>query len=112
MLMRSAFYGSMAEGLSPLSLYSTHNDGSGITYSSARRPIINMRPKVTTRNPWQFMADTHLVDWFDAKGFDVDIITDHDLHLEGVDLLEPYNVVLTGTHPEYTSVQMLDALEA
>ena len=53
-----------------------------------------------------------LVDWFDAKGFDVDIITDHDLHREGVDLLEPYDVVLTGTHPEYTSVQMLDALEA
>ena len=105
-------YGSMGEGLSPLSLYSTHNDGSGITYSSALRPITNMRPKITTRNPWQFMADTHLVDWFDAKGFDVDIITDHDLHLEGVDLLELYNVVLTGTHPEYTSVQMLDALEA
>ena len=105
-------YGSMAEGLSPMSLYSTHNDGSGITYSSALRPITNMRPKITTRNPWQFMADTHLVDWFDAKGLDVDIITDHDLHLEGLDLIEPYNVILTGTHPEYTSVQMLDALEA
>ena len=105
-------YGSMADGLSPLSLYSTHNDGSGITYSSALRPILNMRPKIETRNPWQFMADTHLIDWFDAKGFDVDIITDHDLHREGLDVIEPYNVILTGTHPEYTSVQMLDALEA
>ena len=104
-------YGSMGEGLSPLSLYSTHNDGSGITYSSALRPITNMRPKITTRNPWQFMADTHLVDWLDARGFDVDIITDHDLHREGLSLMEPYNVILTGTHPEYTSVQMLDALE-
>ena len=100
------------EGMGQLSLYSTHSDGSGITYSSAMRPITNMRPKITTRNPWQFMADTHLVDWFDAKGFDVDIITDHDLHHEGVELLEPYNVILTGTHPEYTSVQMLDGLEA
>jgi N,N-dimethylformamidase len=100
------------EGAGQLSLYSTHADGSGITYSSALRPITNMRPKITTRNPWQFMADTHLIDWFDAKGFAVDVITDHDLHREGPALLEPYNVVLTGTHPEYTSVQMLDALEA
>ena len=106
-------YGRMgAEGSGQLSLYSAHSDGSGVTYSSALRPITNMRPKITTRNPWQFMADTHLVDWFDAKGFDVDIITDHDLHLEGPDLIEPYNVILTGTHPEYTSVQMLDALDA
>jgi N,N-dimethylformamidase len=100
------------EGAGQLSLYSTHADGSGITYSSALRPITNMRPKITTRNPWQFMADTHLIDWFDAKGFAVDVITDHDLHREGPALLEPYNVVLTGTHPEYTSVQMLDAFEA
>ncbi len=100
------------EGEGQLSLYSTHTDGSGIAYSSALRPITNMRPKITTRNPWQFMADTHLVDWFDARGFDVDVITDHDLHHEGAALIEPYNVVLTGTHPEYTSVQMLDALEA
>ena len=100
------------EGAGQLSLYSTHADGSGITYSSALRPITNMRPKITTRNPWQFMADTHLVDWFDAKGFDVDVITDHDLHREGPELIEPYNVILTGTHPEYTSVQMFDALQA
>ena len=100
------------EGEGQLSLYSTHADGSGITYSSALRPITNMRPKITTRNPWQFMADTHLIDWFDAKGFAVDIITDHDLHLEGLSLVERYNVVLTGTHPEYTSTEMLDALEA
>ena len=100
------------EGAGQLSLYSTHADGSGITYSSALRPITNMRPKITTRNPWQFMADTHLIDWFDAKGFDVDVITDHDLHREGLALIRPYNVVLTGTHPEYTSVQMLDALQA
>lgn len=100
------------EGSGPLSLYAAHNDGSGITYSSALRPITNMRPKITSRNPWQFMADTHLVDWLDAKGFGVDVITDHDLHREGLTLLEPYNVILTGTHPEYVSEQMLDALQA
>lgn len=95
-----------------LSLYSTHNDGSGIAYSSRLRPITNMRPKITTNNPWQFMADTHLVDWLEAKGFAFDVITDEDVHVEGLAVLKPYNVVLTGTHPEYTSVQMLDAFQA
>ena len=28
-----------------------------------------MRPKATTRNPWQFMPDTHIVDWLEVKGF-------------------------------------------
>ena len=29
----------------------------------------------------------------------------------GLDLLRPYNVVITGSHPEYDSVEMLDAFE-
>ena len=56
------------------------------------------------------MADTHLVDWLEVKGFDVDIITDGDLHTEGPELLERYNVVLTGTHPEYYSWEMLQGM--
>lgn len=107
-----AYGGTGQDGFGQLSLYSTHNDGSGITYSSFLRPLTNMRPKIETRNPWQFMADTHLVDWLYAKEFGVDVITDHDLHHEGLSLLEPYNVVLTGTHPEYTSTQMLDGIKA
>jgi N,N-dimethylformamidase len=104
-------YGSTGTpGQQPLSNYSRHTDGSGVTYSSRLRPITNMRPKVTTRNPWQFMADTHLVDWLEVKGFTVDVITDQDLHFEGASLLAPYKVVLTGTHPEYYSQQMLDAV--
>ncbi len=94
-----------------MSLYSHHSDGTGFTYSSRLRPITNMRPKLATRNPWQFMADTHLLDWLETKGFTVDIITDHDLNAEGAALLAPYKVVLTGTHPEYTSPQMHDASE-
>ena len=35
-----------------------------------------MRPKINTNNPWQFMADTHLVDWLEVKGFAVDVIDD------------------------------------
>ena len=101
-----AYAGTGGTGFQPMSLYSTHTDGSGVAYSSRLRPITNMRPKIDTRNPWQFMADTHLVDWLDVKGFTVDVVTDHDLHAEGAALLEPYNVVLTGTHPEYYSWEM------
>ena len=93
-----------------MSTYAGHTDGSGVAYSSRLRPITDMRPKVASRNPWQFMADTHLVDWLDVKGFDVDVITDGDLHFEGPELLEPYNVVMTGTHPEYYSWEMLQGM--
>ena len=104
-------YGSTgASGFGRMSTYSRHSDGSGVTYSSRLRPITNMRPKIASNNPWQFMADTHLVDWLDVKGFDVDIITDSDLHFEGPDLLAPYNVVMTGTHPEYYSSEMLEGM--
>ena len=34
-----------------------------------------------------------------------------NLHLEGAGLLSPYNVVVTGSHPEYWAQQMLDALQ-
>ncbi|GED16595.1 N,N-dimethylformamidase beta subunit family domain-containing protein [Aneurinibacillus migulanus] len=96
------------------STYETHSDGSGTCYSSPLRPILNMRPKVKTNlspSLWQFNADLHLVDWLTEMGYDFDVITDHDLHEEGVDLLEPYNVVLTGSHPEYYSKNMLDGIE-
>ena len=93
-----------------MSTYSHHTDGSGVTYSSRLRPITDMRPKIASNNPWQFMADTHIVDWLEVKGFDVDILTDGNLHVEGPGLLEPYNVVLTGTHPEYYSWEMLQGM--
>lgn len=105
-----AYAGTGGSGFGQMSLYSTHTDGSGVHYSSRLRPITNMRPKVATRMPWQFMADTHLVDWLEATGFTVDIITDTDLHREGAALLEPYNVVMTGTHPEYYSWEMLQGM--
>jgi N,N-dimethylformamidase len=106
-------YGSTGTtGINILSNYSHHTDGSGIGFSSRLRPITNMRPKITTRNPWQFMEDTYIVDWLDVKGFTVDIITDQDLHFEGAALVAPYKVVLTGSHPEYYSQQMLDGLHA
>ena len=40
------------------------------------------------------------------------MITDEDLHVQGLDRLAGYRVVITGSHPEYWSAAMLDALEA
>jgi N,N-dimethylformamidase len=97
-----------------LSTYDLHSDGSGVCYSSSLRPILNMRPKYragTAGSLWQFPADLHLVDWLNALGHQYDVVTDEDLDREGQDLLRPYRVVLTGSHPEYTSARMLDALE-
>ena len=99
------------------SLYDTHTDGSGVCYSSRLRPILNMRPKVQTSAGglgsilWAYNADTHLNDWLEAGGFDFDVATDEDLDAEGVELLWHYQVVLTGTHPEYFFLRMLDALQ-
>ncbi len=40
----------------------------------------------------------------------MDVITDEDLHAEGLELLARYRVVLTGSHPEYWTAPMLEAL--
>ena len=62
-------------------------------------------------NVWQFNADTHITGWLEHEGVAYDVITDEDLHHEGLSLLRRYNVVMTGTHPEYYSLQMLDAVQ-
>jgi N,N-dimethylformamidase len=60
--------------------------------------------------PWQLNADLHIVDWLEAIGQKFDVVTDEDLHAEGLGLLRQYRVVITGTHPEYYSTAMLDAM--
>jgi len=100
------------------SLYDRHTDGSGVAHSSMLRPILNMRPKYISPllnnmkgAPHQFNADLHLTDWLEQMGHEFDVATDEDLHLEGSDLLKRYQVVLSGSHPEYWTGEMLDYLE-
>jgi len=98
-----------------MSLYDSHSDGTGVVYSSRLRPIVNMRPKYAMallKSPHLLNADLHLTDWLEAKGYAFDVITDEDLHHDGLGLIADYDVVLTGSHPEYTSGPMLDAYEA
>jgi N,N-dimethylformamidase len=90
------------------STYDTHLDGSGVCYSTDARPILNTRPRANTFN---YVNDTHLLDWLEGQGFDYDVITDEDMHREGAKLLNPYRVVINMTHPEYYSKEMYDALE-
>lgn len=95
-----------------LGTYATYRDGWGVNISSYLRPILNMRPKfihVLSPSLWQMNADLHIVDWFHHKGYDLDIITDHDIQHEGVELLKQYRVVMTGHHPEYSSEQTMNA---
>ena len=97
-----------------LSTYSQHADGHGVAISSRLRPLLNMRPKYRhwlSPSLWQLNADLHLTDWLEEKGIEYDVWTDEDLNREGVDLLKRYKVVLTGSHPEYSSEEMITAYE-
>lgn len=96
-----------------LSLYEVHGDGSPVFYSSWRRPILTMRERAYDHNApvWQFTGDMQLVDWLDRTGRPFDIATDREVHERGPELLSQYAAVMTGTHPEYATGEMLDAYE-
>ena len=101
-----------------LSTYNLHSDGSGIAYSSRRRPIITMRsatvcyPGVPGSGLRHFAADAHLWYWLESEGYSFDVITDDDLHYHGGRAIDAYDVVMTTTHPEYHTRETLDALSA
>ena len=97
------------------SLYDTHSDGSGVCYASWRRPLLNLGPldrEEMLTSVWLLNADLNLVDWLHEEGHRFDALADQDLHDDTGGLLEQYRVVLTGTHPEYWTGRMLDALES
>ncbi|MBS1693451.1 MAG: hypothetical protein JST91_14645 [Actinobacteria bacterium] len=97
------------------SLYDLHDDGSGpVCYSSARRPILNLRPRQRqywTGAPRHFVADMYRVAWLRRLGVPHDVLTDDDLHHRGAGLLAGYRVVVLGSHHEYWSAPMRTALE-
>lgn len=98
--------------------YSSHTDGTGVAYTTWLQPILDMRPKEITRwgaggsTPRHFAGDLYMIDWLEEKGFTYDVITDHDLHREGKSIIEDYNVVITGSHPEYVSDTMWSSLRS
>ena len=91
-----------------LSCYEKHSDGSGVMFSSRRRPVLQVRPGA---DGWNFTPDTVLNAFLEHLEIGHDIVTDEDLHFEGTEALDSYRVIVTSTHPEYWSTNMLDALE-
>lgn len=97
------------------STYDTHTDGSGLSLSSRLRPVLSFRPQYDhflSQAPWQFPADLHLIDWLTEMGYEFDVITDEDIVFDGLERLEGYNVLLTGSHPEHHDGRYLDAIHA
>ena len=100
-----------------LSTYNYHSDGSGICHASHRRPLFNMRPGYVTfgygpgSRHRHFQADSHLWAWLHNKGYDHDIVTDQELHDDGIEAIRGYKAVATGSHPEYHTAETLDALQ-
>ncbi len=100
------------------SLYDKHADGSGVCHSSRLRPVLNMRPRYHSwlgnhgSALYQYNGDTHILAWLEHEGVAFDVATDEDLHQDGFSLLEGYTAVITGTHPEYHSTPMWDAMHS
>ncbi|KAL2826169.1 hypothetical protein BJY01DRAFT_262393 [Aspergillus pseudoustus] len=95
-----------------LSCYDIHNDRSGVIHSSAKRPILNLRPDYLSWNlhrPRGLSADLILLEFLERSGIPYDVVTDHDLHVQGEGALQRYQTVLTGSHPEYHTVESLFA---
>jgi len=99
-----------------LSTYNNHTDGSGICHASHKRVLFNLRPgyltfgEATCSGLRHFQADSHLIAWLHNQNIDYDIITDDELHRDGVAAIEGYKAVVTGSHPEYHTSETLDAL--
>ena len=101
-----------------LSTYNFHTDGSGICHANHRRPLFSLRPGYITFGATEgdcsglrhLQADTHLYAWLEKKGIPYDIVTDQELHDDGIEAIKGYRAVTTGSHPEYHTPRTLDAL--
>ncbi|KAK3185587.1 hypothetical protein K4F52_005687 [Lecanicillium sp. MT-2017a] len=95
-----------------LSAYDVHQDGSPNAFSSSLRPILNLRPGYVhwaLDRPREFSADLLMIGFLERSGIPYDTITDHDLHFKGKPIANQYTTLITSCHPEYHSVQTLDA---
>ncbi|WP_283193106.1 N,N-dimethylformamidase beta subunit family domain-containing protein [Rhizobium sp. AN80A] len=97
-----------------LSLYDTHSDLSGVSLTSSRRPRATLRDDYhypLSNSPHLLPVDLQLLRFYARRGIAVDVLTDRDLHDEGLASLSPYSLVLTGSHPEYWSSAMMNGLD-
>ncbi|KAE8373876.1 hypothetical protein BDV26DRAFT_296546 [Aspergillus bertholletiae] len=98
-----------------LSAYDVHRDGSPCAFSSALRPILNLRPGYVhwaLCRPREFSADLLMVNFLERSGINYDILTDHCLNDPAQNATSQYTTLITGCHPEYHSLQTLDTFNA
>ncbi|WP_245445091.1 N,N-dimethylformamidase beta subunit family domain-containing protein [Pseudaminobacter soli (ex Li et al. 2025)] len=95
------------------SLYDYHSDASGVSICSYRKPKATLRPDYNyplCGGPHNLPVDLHFLRFCHANGIAFDLTTDHALHESGLAGLEGYAAVMTGSHPEYMSMEIEDAL--
>ncbi|KAK5065225.1 hypothetical protein LTR84_001063 [Exophiala bonariae] len=97
-----------------LSTYDVHRDGSGVVLSSTQSRILNFR---TGYRMWAFdrprelSAESMMTGFLERENIPYDILTDHDLHEQGLDVLKHYNTLMTGCQLEYLTLQSYDAYQ-
>jgi N,N-dimethylformamidase len=95
------------------SLYDYHSDLSGVSITSCLKPMPTLREDYNyplCGCGHNFPVDLRLLRFCHGQGIACDLLTDHDLHQQGDNALQPYRAVMTGSHPEYMSVEMEAAL--
>ena len=101
-----------------LSTYNFHSDGSGICHASHLRPLLNLKVGYLTfglsacSGLRHFQADSHLFSWLHNKDIQFDVLTDQELHHEGLGAIEHYSAVMTTSHPEYHTKETLNTFHS
>ena len=98
-----------------LSLYDVHADGSGVSLKNIDHPKANLRVDYRyplSGSPHLLPVDLHLLRFCHSEGIPFDLMTDGDLHAEGVAALRPYVGLFTGSHHEYWTGPMQDGFAA
>jgi N,N-dimethylformamidase len=96
-----------------LSLYDSHQDGSGVCLATWPCPWTTVREDYLyplCGGPHGFPVDLHMLRFLADNGVAVEVVSDHDLHRDP-QLLQGCAGVITGSHPEYWTTPMLDGLQ-
>lgn len=94
------------------SQYCSHDDGSGVHLASLKRPQVTVRPDLLSQLhsfTHQLSADLEILEWLERDSQAYVVLTDELLHELGAAVLAGYSVVMTGSHPEYSTSEQLDA---
>ncbi|PNP39564.1 hypothetical protein TGAMA5MH_08583 [Trichoderma gamsii] len=71
-----------------------------------------MRPDYISWNfhrPRGLSADLLMLEYLEKSGIPYDVVCDHDLHTSGKASISRYGTIITGSHPEYHTVESLSA---